>query len=110
MNRSAIMLCCFAPLVLGYFTLMADNKVDGNGKLDFFSSTAAPADSSSNQTSSFLFNSLPEKYWPYDSDVNNYITADELNVAVQDFSQKDSPYTQDELAVFIDFYFNQAVQ
>ena len=110
MNRCIVIFCCVAPLVFGCFTLMADNTVDGNGKLDFFSSSGVTTDSSSNQTSSLLFNSLPEKYWPYDSDVNNYITADELNVAVQDFSQQDSPYTQDELAIFIDYYFNQAIQ
>lgn len=78
-----------------------------NGKLDFFSKSNASTDSLSPVAPLFGFNKLPEKYWPYDANVDERISADELAVAVNDYTQQESPYTKEELTAFIDYYFDQ---
>lgn len=85
----------------------ARTNIPENGKLDFFSKSNASPDSLSPVPSFLGLNKLPEKYWPYDANVDERISADELAVAVNDFKQQESPYTLEELTVLIDYYFDQ---
>ena len=106
MKRSFIVIVLPALLLTGFSIVFADNHGSGSGKLDIFSPTGASQDTLPGNTTLPVTNSLPEKYWAYDADADDRISAEELRVAVNDFQQQESPYSEGELTAFIDYYFN----
>lgn len=102
-------------VTLGAWLLVMTALAGGTGNLDLFSgvkgSTANDTlklyakEKAEEPSSPVITSTIPDRFKLYDLDLDGRISEWEMKDAVKDFREKDTPYSRQEMAIFLDYFF-----